>query len=351
MTQSARWIHRRAGRSAQAPTRRRMPATNHRPPPTAAVDTLLQIAGRNVLIRYADAELAKRLSRATRHLAAATPGAPDLTINAWIDHEIPTGLPADWPSVGMSYSDVGSAVFTWHAPEGPLYSYDRERRHGWAVFSSLSTVPTWDQAAPFRRILHWWAVDHGAQLIHAAAVGNSAGGLLLVGRGGSGKSTTSLACLEAGLGFAGDDYCVLSPGDPPRVDSLYLSAKADARAAALIPGLGAAFAQAPFISLGKSVVFADQIRPEALCAGFPLRGIVVPHVIGEASSRLTRLRPAEALRALAPSTILQMPGGRSNDLAGMADVVRRVPAWALTLGSPGSAAALIAGLLEQNEPT
>lgn len=326
-----------------------MPSTHE--PPTATVNDHLRIAGRDILIRYADPVLVEGLSRATRHLAAASPGSPDLTIDVWIDDEISLGLPADWPSFGVSHSDVGSAVFTWHAPEGPLYSYDRERRHGWAVFSSSDAVPTWDQAAPFRRILHWWAVDHGVQLIHAAAIGNASGGILLVGRGGSGKSTTSLACLEAGLGFAGDDYCVLAPGHSPRVDSLYLSAKADPKAAELIPGLREAFAQAPFTSLGKSVLFADQIRPESLCAGFPLRGIVVPQVTDEATSRLTRLRPAAALRALAPSTILQMPGGRSNDLAGMADVVGRVPAWALTLGSPASAAALIAGLLERNGET
>lgn len=313
----------------------------------AAVIDRLRIGGRDVMIRYANADLARSLGRATRHLSVPGDRSPDLKIDVWTDRDLPLSLPSDWPCYGMSYSTVGSVAFSWLAPDGPLYSYDRERRCGSAVFTSNTAIPTWDQAAPFRRILHWWAEGQGLQLIHAAAVASASGGVLLVGRGGSGKSTTALACLEAGMGFAGDDYCVLSPGDPPRVDSVYLSAKADHRSAELIPGLRAYFAQAPFTSLGKSVLFADEIRPASLCAGFPLRGIIVPQLNDDATCRLTRISPAQALRALAPSTLMQMPRGRAREMAGMAEMVQRVPAWALTLGSPVEAAKQIKLLLDE----
>ena len=39
--------------------------------------------------------------------------------------------------------------------------------------------------------------DRNLQYVHAGAVGNKNGGILLVGKGGSGKSSTALACLKS----------------------------------------------------------------------------------------------------------------------------------------------------------
>ena len=36
---------------------------------------------------------------------------------------------------------------------------------------------------------------------------------LIVGRGGAGKSTTVLACAQAGAEFLGDDLCLVEMGD------------------------------------------------------------------------------------------------------------------------------------------
>ncbi len=313
----------------------------------------LDIAGHAVRIRYADPDLADALGRATRHLKHADPsaGAPvagALTIDCRTGPHSAFRVPTTWPATGTMHVDDGSIVLTWDAPHGPLFVYDRTRGHAWARFTSLAELSIWEQATPLRRILHWWAADHGLQLVHAAAVGHASGGLLLVGRSGSGKSTTALACLDAGLGFAGDDYCLLAPGDPPRVYGLYLSGKADDRAATLLPGLREAFAQSPLRIDGKSVVFADQIRPDAICTGFPLRGIVVPRLTGESRSHLSPLRPADALRSLAPSTLLQMPGNRADGLERLAAIVRHLPAWELALGSdPAAAAATIRAHLDR----
>jgi len=53
------------------------------------------------------------------------------------------------------------------------------------------------------------------------------------------------------------------------------------------------------------------------------------------------------MRALAPSTVLQMPGYRAAGLSRLAGVVRDLPAWELTLGPvPAAAADLIAELLD-----
>lgn len=307
----------------------------------------LQIAGRNVCIRYATTELADRLTPATRHLTSPHHGTPDLTIDFWTEANHACFVPAGSPA-GTTVVDAGSVVVSWDAMGGPLVAYDRVRRHGWIRFSRSANALRWEPAAPFSRIMHWWAFDKGLQLLHAAAVGRAAGGVLLVGRGGSGKSTTALACLAAGLDFAGDDRCLVAAGDPPVVHGLYASAKGDDRTARLLPEFKAEFAQSPLRVDGESIIFPDRVRPHGISSGFPLLGIIIPRPGGSPESRVVPSRPSAALRALAPSTLMQMPGHRAAGLQRLAAVVRRLPAWELTLGpDPATAASVIRALLDE----
>jgi hypothetical protein len=216
------------------------------------------------------------------------------------------------------------------------------------LFARHDSVSAWEVSTPFRKILHWWAADLGLQLVHAAAVGRTDGGLLLVGRGGSGKSTTALACLDGMLGYAGDDYCLVDSGERPWVHGLYLSAKGDSRTATLLPGLRDSLRHTPCSIDGKSIIFADDVRPEAVVAGFPLRAIVVPRIVGGSVSRLERLSATDTLRAFAPSTLLQLPGEIASGLGRLSDLVRRVPARMLCLGDdPATAVTVLAELLDQ----
>src|SRR4051794_7273185 len=77
----------------------------------------------------------------------------------------------------------------------------------------------------------------GRQLLHAAAVGTEQGGVVITGRGGVGKSTAALLCLEAGLAYLGDDYVVVALEPQPMAYSLYCTAKLDDGQAAHFPGL------------------------------------------------------------------------------------------------------------------
>lgn len=313
----------------------------------AVVQDHRQMAGHEVCVRYAASELADLLGRSASHLNHTPSDAPALTIDCWIapDPELP--LPPSDPAAGTTYADDGTAALTWDGPGGPLFAYDRARRHGWARFAAPAGPPPWELAAPFSRIVHWWAADHGLQIAHAAAVGRAAGGILLVGRSGSGKSTTALACLEAGLLFAGDDICLLEAGHPPRVHGLYLSAKGDANTASLLHGYRENFEQSLLTLRNKTILFADDLRPESVVSGFPLLGVVVLQLSPHTDSSLEPLNPAAALRAVAPSTVMHTPGNYAAGLKRLANIVRGLPAWKLTLGSdPAVAAALIKELLD-----
>jgi hypothetical protein len=81
----------------------------------------------------------------------------------------------------------------------------------------------------------------------------------------------------------------------------------------------------------KGVAILSELVPQQMATSFPLRAVIVPRVAG-GISRLRRIRGGEALRALAPTTLLQLPGGGASAFAEVADLVRRLPAWSLELG-------------------
>lgn len=319
--------------------------------PQAAATVPLRIAGRPVQIRFGSVPLAELLTRSIRHLRDAGAAPPELTIDCWTDDLGPTAVPPAWNRPGLTYLERDSCHLTWEPPEGPLVVYDRARQRAWMRFATLEAVLNWEVARPFRRILHWWGADQSLQLIHAAAVGGPSGGVLLAGRSGSGKSTTALACLAGGFAYAGDDYCLVEPGRSPRVHALYLSGVGNAQTAHLLPALRERLLAAPRMPAqdnAKHLIFADEVASTAVTPGFPLRAIVIPQITGGKSCHLHPLPAADALRALAPSTLLQLPGKRAEGLARLSLLVRSVPCWQLRLGhDPHTAVDALAAFLAE----
>ena len=87
-----------------------------------------------------------------------------------------------------------------------------------------SACPEWNCSTPLRHILHLALATRGVQFVHAGAVGRPDGGVIIVGRSGSGKSTSTLSTLGSDLLYAGDDYVGVSlnpDGGGPYVHSLY----------------------------------------------------------------------------------------------------------------------------------
>lgn len=224
--------------------------------------------------------------------------------------------------------------------------FSRARAHGVLWVLSPDRVPWWERAAPLRTLLHWSLCAPARRvLVHGAAVAGSSRGALLVGAGGAGKSTTAVACVEAGMSAAGDDYVLLDLAS--RVaHPLYGTAKLADASLALVPGSAAARLPDDGIDAHKRVIDLARRWPERMARPVTIDVLVLPR-IGPAGR--TRLRPAsgaDALRAVAPTTILQLPGDNRAVLAPLADLVRRLPAYVLELGgSPSDAAAVLGSLL------
>ena len=197
-----------------------------------------------------------------------------------------------------------------------------------------SKLPYYEQGAPMRTIFSWWLGSRNYQCAHAAAVGTASGGVLLTGKGGSGKSTSALSCLDSDLLYVSDDYCVFKNDPQPYVYSLYNTAK--------LNGVKDLQRQPSFLPMihnpeqagkDKLLMFLKRHLSDKLSPGFPLKAILLPFVTGEAKTRLRPISSGTALKALAPTSMFQLPGAAIKSFQNMGKLVRQLPCYQLELGT------------------
>ena len=323
--------------------------------PSGPVDRDFEIAGERVRLRAATPDHLRLFGRAFEHLRLEDAGEPALTIHFW-DSAI-TGSPAPpTPQVGdeqapgaffyASDSQVrlgfqlgagGDAREFSMYPEAPtpaLSVLATGRNDAWHWVADAGRVPYWDEAAPMRFLLDWWLRDQGVHLLHAGAVGTPAGGVLVVGKSGSGKSTTSLSVLQSDLLYAADDYVAVKLGPEPRVFSIYGSGKLMPDHVERLPFLLPALANGDVLEFEKAVLYVREHWPERIVKSFPVRAILVPRVVpGRTEALVGPASPVAALAALAPSTVFQMHTRGQDALVRMRKLAAAVPAYSLELGS------------------
>jgi hypothetical protein len=213
-----------------------------------------------------------------------------------------------------------------------LSVYDAGANRAWFWAPSVDALLSWDWASPIRSLLHWWLGRRGILQVHGGAVGLPDGGVLVVGRGGSGKSTTTLSALTPPLRYAGDDFVAVEPGPTPWIHSLYSTGKLETHHLARFPALEPAVVNPERLPREKAVVQVHRTQPERTIAGFPLRAVVVPRIVPDGATRLVPATPAAALAALAPSTIFQLHPPQRDALKTMAAIVSTTPCYSLELG-------------------
>ena len=323
------------------------------------IERTYEIAGRPVLLRFAGHHL-MHLAEPFEHLRVATlPGKGELRIHLW--DEASTGVTSPQPPFEGRVGEPAGLRVLWQRDrfrvvlqpaQHTVNAIDEETSTAWFWCANPGRLPFWELSTPLRMVLHWWLASHGLLLLHSAAVGFSDGGALIVGKGGSGKSTTALLSLRHRFQFAGDDYVAVEPrpdAPAPYVHSVYGTGKLTAEQYPNFPELHAATINADKLDSEKAVVFAGQLENSTLVRGFPLRAILVPRVSGRPRSTWYPISPLAALTGLAPSTIFQLPGAAASGLAAMSRVVERVPAFRIDLGTeldnvPAAIAEVLASL-------
>jgi hypothetical protein len=183
---------------------------------------------------------------------------------------------------------------------------DHEQNVALYWIKNRQDLPWWIGGSPLQLVLHWWMRAKGYQLTHAAVVGYPKGGVLLAGKSGSGKSTTALACMKAGMKYVSEDYCFLS--DLPQIwaYSVYNSSKIGEKTLQWFPELSPFVINSNRAKEDKAFLFHHEFQPQNLLAGCPIKAIITLKIGERLGSGLEPIDSKEALAALSTTTLWQL---------------------------------------------
>ncbi len=211
--------------------------------------------------------------------------------------------------------------------------FDPARSVGVRLQTSRLAFPAWEPTAPLANFLTWIFHSANHHVLHAATLGVKGRGVILAGAGGSGKSGTVLAGLCAGLETVGDDYVLVANQAGWQAKQLYPFAKQDAAGLERLgifidqPTFGKTNWQNKYVFPLEILAKSRGIKPMALTS------ILLPTVTGADRTTFAPTTGVQALRALAPSSLIQLSGNREERFKFCAALVRDLPAFDLRLGT------------------
>ena len=298
-----------------------------------------RVAGTTVRLSFAGPRLVPFLTRALEHLKIDPVGTPDVTFCLWDSQSTRvTMLPP--PCDREGFSDRGDLwgfnskriKTAFHYHDYSVNLFDHERRIGIYWVQNSAVLPYWVLASPLRTLFHWWMERNGCQLVHAAAVGVGDDALLIVGKGGLGKSSTALTCLRHGLEFLGDDYVIVRSEPAPTVYSLYATAKLNREDIARFPELRPHLSKQEVPPDEKAVLFLHPDFRGQLRLEMPLRAIAVPKIVEQPATALVPENEAVVQQAATFTTMSQLPytGDHTHQL--FAGLCSKLPGHRLELG-------------------
>lgn len=304
------------------------------------IDRYYHIGGYSIKMQFAGRALIPYITPAFEHLRIDPIENPSLTIFLWDSESTGIKMIAPpWEKDAFFYQGEiheynTERIYTLFQPgEDTLNLLDVSANIGIFWRRDSQHIPYYTIGAPLRSLLHWWMKQQDRHFLHAAAVGTSKGGVLIAGKGGSGKSTTALSCLDSNLLYAGDDYVLISLDPLPFVYSLFNSAKLNVDQVKLFPHLIPLLYNKEPSEEDKSLILLNQHCPEKICVGFPIKAILLPKVTGRRKTGFSRTKPTTALTALAPSTIFQLSRNRVQSFRVLTRLVKEVPAYVLECGT------------------
>ena len=299
----------------------------------------LRLAGTTVRLRFAGDSLVPQVMPALEHLRTTEVHSPVVTLCLW--DSASTGVPVPpAPCDKSCFTDRGDIWgfnsqrirTAFHYCDFSVSVLDLERRIGVYWVEGADNLPYWSKAAPLRTLFHWWMEHCGAQLVHAAAVATDDGAVLLPGRGGSGKSTTALACLRSGFDYLADDYVVVGLEPQPTVHSLYATAKVGGDQLGSFPELTPHVVNPDGLDTEKAVVLLGPDLGGRIRLHAPLRAILLPQVCDRDDTAVVEADPDEVIHAARFTSMCQLPyaGRRTHDFLGR--LCASLPASTLALG-------------------
>jgi hypothetical protein len=299
-------------------------------------------AGVPVRFRIVGRKLADELLRAFSHLrqGGEPSSPPQLDIDLW--DESATGIPCPG---GLPPGMPGRPEYAGESPDGRFIVHqvaltrtclDRKRQHVVGWIGAPESLTHFQRGRPLQPMLMRWHLDRDAQPLHAGLVARGDRGALICGASGSGKSSVTLHCFQAGLSYLGDDCVGLMSDAAGRFTghSLFCSANVTPDHLLRFDGL------APYAIRGqtpvedKSLLFLADIAPARFTPQATIVAMLLPRVLPVARAGLRPASKREALLRIAPSTLCWVPEAteRRPAFERLSRLVDSVPTYWIDLG-------------------
>jgi hypothetical protein len=304
-----------------------------------------RIANQLVCLQFVGEALTQRMTRSIAHLEVPLEllpedSKPDLTICLISEQETGFSRPAaiwegyQWQRRGEIRGLVNDQIYTsiqWNSEA--LVILDKLNNLAFYWVENHDRILHCEVAAPFQALFNVWFGQRQVQLVHAATVGWESGGVLLVGKSGSGKSTTALSCLDSPLQYLSDDYSLVTPDPTPTAFSLYSTGKKNADDLERLSFLRSCMSNPDRLDREKAVYFIQELFPEKILRLCPLKATLIPRVTGQRETTLEPTLPQTGLAALVPSTIRQLGGAGKIACDLMSQTILSMPCYFLNVGT------------------
>ncbi|MDP3385816.1 MAG: hypothetical protein Q8S24_01175 [Eubacteriales bacterium] len=305
---------------------------------TFGIGRMIRIKDKFIQVLFQSEKDANRIMSPFRHLETDSDMIGESSLRIYVFQNIEPGN--DFP--------VWESLNRWASEGEKLQMYNRETRHilyndeskvltaidtqsaeAYYYMPCLDSMPYYEKAAPMRMIFHHWAQSNGMLLIHGACIGLGGKGLLLAGKGGTGKSTTAISAALAGFDFLGDDYLLADPTDRT-IHSLYGSSKIRWDATQILPVAGTLTVNRREED-EKGIFFLKDVESCRLSKSLMLGAVILPKIGGGQLSTYNRTTMTEGLMPLASSTIFQMPGSGKETLNAISSLLKGIPVFRMSL--------------------
>lgn len=300
----------------------------------------LKIANLTICLQFAGKVLTQMLLPALEHLEIDSTEKIDFTVCLWDSastHNIPLNLPAK-PNgyttrgeiIGVHDSKI-YAVIDKH--NGSLNVFDQNNKLAFYWINNAKDLPWWIGGSPLQLIFHWYLQQYDLQLTHAGAIGYARGGVLLTGKGGSGKSTTTLTCIKAGMNYVSEDYCIISKAPNPHAYCIYNSAKLESNTLNFFPEMKSHIVNTDRKENDKAFIFQHKCYPDKILSHLPLKAVLVLNIKGGSESSLEEIHYQEAIPSLVVTTMWQLVHTGKKTLEHLRDIAAELPCYRLNLGT------------------
>jgi len=310
--------------------------------PAAVSQFGLCIAGYCASVEIVGSDLATTMRRAFSHLITAVAGPPDLTIRVWDAAATGVGVAGELTRARRRDDEVD--ILLRVSEDGRYVCERRDLSVSWldtesssivGCVSSASNQYLDERARPHHKLISAWLDERGVQFVHAGLIdGGGDTGILFVGSGGAGKSTSSVACLRAGLGYLGDDFVGIERDTGGYLGhGLFSSCLLNVHHLERFPDLKPHAVAAHQAFEEKSILYLEDVFPGALRRSVRIAAIMLPRVVRKQQTIFRRASKAEALFAIAPTSVMFLPRPSQRAFDRVAELAERVPAYWLELGS------------------